>query len=73
MTRYIAVNNKSVNDKIEPYGREYEDLAYRLARSYCPPIYPCRHCSHPVIQGYCCEHCGSDNPSVRECDDNEQQ
>ena len=45
---------------------EYERKANWLARNYCPTIYPCNHCKHPVIEGYCCGKCGSDEPDGEE-------
>lgn len=45
---------------------EYEREANHLAREYCPPIYPCAKCGHPVIDGYCCAFCGDSNPQSKE-------
>lgn len=47
--------------KIEPYTRKWEKLANELARTY-QQIKPCRDCGHPVLDGYCCQTCGSSNP-----------
>jgi len=47
--------------KIEPYTKKWEKLANELARIY-RPIKPCKHCGYPVLEGYCCQTCGSDNP-----------
>jgi recombinational DNA repair protein RecR len=47
--------------KIEPYTRKWEKLANELARTY-QTIRPCKHCGYPVIDGYCCQTCGSDTP-----------
>jgi len=48
--------------KIKSNTRKWVRLAKELALSYCPEIGPCRHCGYPVIKGYCCGTCGSDNP-----------
>jgi len=47
---------------MEPYSPEWQREAGALARSYAPPIYPCKKCSHPVVQGYCCTTCGTSEP-----------
>jgi hypothetical protein len=45
------------------YGsEEWEAAAGRVARSYAPVIYPCKHCGAPTVHGYCCTHCGSSEP-----------
>ena len=46
---------------IEIYGVEWEEEANKLARSWVI-INPCKHCNHPVIDGYCCDACGSSDP-----------
>lgn len=48
--------------KIEPYSDKWEEHAGRLARSYAPEIYPCAKCNWPVVSGYCCHYCGTNNP-----------
>ncbi len=40
----------------------YQKEAIDLAFSFCPPIYPCGKCGHPVMKGYCCGSCGTDVP-----------
>ena len=47
--------------KIEPYSNRWEKLANELARTYTN-IRPCDHCGHPVMDGYCCGTCGSNQP-----------
>lgn len=47
--------------KIKPYTRNWEKLANELARCY-QTIVPCSHCGYPVMHGYCCETCKSNNP-----------
>ena len=42
--------------------KEYKEKALRLRLSYAPKIHPCKHCGHPVRDGYCCGTCGSDTP-----------
>jgi len=48
--------------KIKAYTPKWEKMANILARTYCPPIKACKECGYPVIIGYCCETCGSNNP-----------
>ena len=48
--------------KMRPHTRAWEAMANQLARGFAPPIHPCKHCGGPVIKGYCCERCGSDEP-----------
>ncbi len=38
-------------------------LAGRLAIDFTPGIYRCKKCGYPVIDGYCCTHCGDSDPS----------
>jgi hypothetical protein len=47
--------------KIEPYTRKWEKMANELARTY-QQIRPCNDCGRPVLEGYCCQFCGSNNP-----------
>jgi hypothetical protein len=44
------------------YTAEWERLANELALRFAPRIYPCAHCGGPVVDGYCCNRCGSSNP-----------
>ena len=46
----------------EPYSEKWNSLAYRVARDYCPTIYPCKKCNYPVVEGYCCHGCGTSEP-----------
>lgn len=48
--------------KMESDTPEWHKLANSLARSFCPPIYPCGTCGHPVVSGYCCSFCHSVEP-----------
>lgn len=41
---------------------EYEDLRRELLESAAPDVRPCRRCGGPVLDGYCCERCGSEEP-----------
>jgi hypothetical protein len=43
-------------------SRVYRYEAINLALGYCPAIFPCCKCKHPVIKGYCCTTCGNNNP-----------
>lgn len=52
--------------KIEPYSDEYKELVYREAVCFCPPIYPCQKCGHPVVTGYICGGCHDSNPSEKD-------
>jgi hypothetical protein len=47
--------------KIEPNTKVWEKMANELARTYLD-IRPCRDCGRPVINGYCCTYCNSNNP-----------
>lgn len=49
--------------KIKPYTLKWEKMANELARSWCPTVYPCKECGHPVVNGYCCGYCGSTDPT----------
>ena len=48
--------------KILPYTKKWEEMADELARSRVN-IHPCSDCGRPVIYGYCCEFCGSTDPT----------
>jgi len=43
-------------------SRIYQQEAIDLAFSFCPMIYPCAKCGHPVVTGYCCSSCGTSEP-----------
>jgi len=47
---------------IDKNSDEYKRAAISLAFSYCPRIYPCAKCGHPVVDGYCCDGCNDSNP-----------
>lgn len=59
------MKNKKIN-KIEPYTDEWYEERSAVACNFCPPIYPCKKCGHPVVLGYCCEFCGTGSPSEEE-------
>ena len=42
--------------------RQYRLAALQEAVTFCPPIYPCKDCGWPVVNGYCCTTCGSSDP-----------
>ena len=45
-----------------PYtSRVYEKELLELYEGYISS-YPCCHCGHPVLKGYCCSTCGSGDP-----------
>jgi len=48
--------------KIKPYSDEWEKLANQMAREVAPEIYACADCGLPVFDGWCCTHCGSNDP-----------
>lgn len=50
---------------MKAYSPEWECVANNIARSFCPSIYPCAKCEYPVVDGYCCTHCGDTNPRER--------
>lgn len=47
--------------RINPYTPKWEKLANELARSY-QDIKACKHCGYPVLSGYCCPTCKSNEP-----------
>lgn len=47
--------------KIDPDSPKWERLANKLARNTVF-IKPCKDCGYPVIDGYCCNTCGSVMP-----------
>lgn len=52
--------------KISEDGLIYKQESISLAFSFYPNIYPCKHCGHPIVRGYCCNHCQSSNPSGKD-------
>ncbi len=46
----------------ERYSDEWDAAAGRLAISFSPGVKPCRDCGAPVVRGYCCTYCGSEEP-----------
>ncbi|MDR3502899.1 MAG: hypothetical protein P4L79_09975 [Legionella sp.] len=48
--------------KIYPDSKKYYNMACELAFEYVS-IKQCQKCYHPVVDGYCCHVCGSENPS----------
>jgi hypothetical protein len=53
---------KTNKESVKPYSEEWEKEANNLARSFCPTIYPCSTCKHPVVSGYCCTYCLTSMP-----------
>jgi hypothetical protein len=47
--------------KIESNTVKWGKMANELARTWVE-IHPCNDCGRPVIKGYCCSYCGSENP-----------
>lgn len=64
MDRMNAESPDKVLDELEAKRNEaaWQRKANTLARSYCPPIRPCKDCREPVVSGYCCTFCGSVSP-----------
>lgn len=50
--------------KIDVDSEQFVKEAAELALS-AVSIMRCNKCTHPVIQGYCCGFCGTDNPTNR--------
>jgi len=42
--------------------KEYDSAAISLKLCYAPRTYACGTCGWPVIDGYTCTTCGSENP-----------
>ena len=55
-----------IKDIKQPTEKEYNQDAFRLAKDFCPTIYPCQKCGWPVVTGYCCTTCGDTSPSEKE-------
>ena len=41
---------------------KYNQRARSLAVCFCPTIHPCAECKSPVVSGYCCTYCKSEEP-----------
>jgi hypothetical protein len=48
--------------KFEGSEDKWMKLAANLAFYAAPAVFPCKRCGYPVLDGYCCDHCGSDSP-----------
>lgn len=57
-------NMTKMKENSKAYDREAANLALSVVE-----IKPCVYCGHPVIDGYCCNSCGSDSPTLtnQEC------
>ena len=42
----------------------YRREAIDMALGWCPIIYPCKKCKHPVFDGYCCNTCQTNEPDL---------
>ena len=51
--------------KMKEGSKEYDTAAANLALSLVT-IKACLHCGYPVVDGYCCTNCNSDNPTNRD-------
>ena len=49
-----------------PFSEGWNKKAISLALCYAPEVYPCKDCNGPVIDGYCCDNCGSSDPGSAE-------
>lgn len=58
------MKTKSEITRIARDSEQFRIEARNLAFNYCPPIYDCKKCSHPVISGYCCTTCGTGSPQT---------
>jgi hypothetical protein len=47
---------------LKPHSAAWEKEARKLALSLAPDIISCKDCGAPVVEGYCCGHCGSTSP-----------
>jgi hypothetical protein len=54
--------------KYKPNTPAWERKANSIARSWAPPIRPCKTCGYPVVDGYCCNNCGCIDPGNSACD-----
>ena len=47
---------------IKEYGPTWHKLANQLCWNYAPNVITCVDCGYPVLEGYCCQFCGSSDP-----------
>lgn len=47
---------------LKPYSRAWNKEALEKRLLYAPHVYDCMHCGAPVIEGYYCTYCSSENP-----------
>ena len=45
-----------------PTREQYERRCNQIMYSYRPTMYPCQVCQWPVVEGFCCDTCGTSNP-----------
>jgi hypothetical protein len=48
--------------KFQGSDKTFWKIAAELALQYVNPIIPCADCGYPVVKGYVCQFCGSENP-----------
>ena len=53
---------ENIMAKMKEYSKEYNKEAINLALSNII-IKQCKECGHPTIDGYCCTHCNSTDPT----------
>jgi hypothetical protein len=52
--------------KCKPFTAAWNKSAKELALIHAPTIEACVDCYAPIVEGYCCSHCGSRNGGVSE-------
>jgi hypothetical protein len=65
------IPKKIKKPKVKKFKGSEEDwlkAAALLAFSYVPTIYHCEHCEYPVVDGYCCTNCDSEDPGDADSD-----
>ena len=58
----MADDPKATAKRIKPHSARWMKEATVLAFQFCPSIYPCGKCNHPVVDGYTCRTCGDGDP-----------
>lgn len=48
--------------QLNPEGKIFKQEALELIMAHSSPIFQCKDCSHPVLDGYCCDFCHSSSP-----------
>ena len=67
---YMSQTNQTKEKPITPSPKkvwlagEWNEAALQLAASFSPPVYACKKCDAPVLDGYCCTYCGTSDPQI---------